>query len=57
MSDNIVERCNAQGIDYERLSSALDSHDQWGQLVHSFVYLTVLGIVADAMRDAEDADR
>ncbi len=47
---SIIERCEALGIDFERLDKALDSHDNWGHMVHSFEYLTVLGIVRDAMR-------
>lgn len=46
----IIERIKAQGIDYKRLKSCLDGHDNWGKLVHSFEYLTVLGVVCDAMR-------
>lgn len=53
MSSDIVKRCQELGVDYPRLKGALDSHDNWGALVHSFVYLTVLGVVCDAMR-AED---
>lgn len=50
MSD-IVARCKELGIDYPRLKAALDSKDDWGALVHSFEYLTVLGVVCDAMRE------
>lgn len=51
---DILGRIRALGVDYERLKAALDSHDAWGGLVHSFEYLTVLGVVCDAMRDYED---
>lgn len=51
--NTIIERCKAHGIDRKRLTAALDSNDNWGALVHSFEYLTVLGIVADAMTREE----
>lgn len=51
MSDQeIIEAIKSYGIDYERLKAALDTKDNWGALVHSFEYLTVLGIVETAMR-------
>lgn len=45
---DILDQCRKHGVDGERLRKALDSRDNWGALVHSFEYLTVLGIVADA---------
>lgn len=50
---SIIERIEALGVDAGRLKSALDGHDNWGSLVHSFVYLTVLGVVCDAMQAQE----
>jgi hypothetical protein len=49
----IIERIKTLGVDADRLKSALDGHDNWGSLVHSFVYLTVLGVVCDAMIEEE----
>jgi hypothetical protein len=50
---DIIARCEAYGINYERLKACLDQHDNWGDMVHSFEYLTVLGIVEDAMKERE----
>ena len=47
--DAIIERIKELGVDAKRLKGALDGHDNWGSLVHSFEYLTVLGVVCDAM--------
>lgn len=47
----IIETIKGLGIDADRLKDALDSRDNWGALVHSFEYLTVLGVVCDAMQD------
>lgn len=52
MSD-IVARCKELGIDYPRLKAALDNPDNWGGMVNAFEYLTVLGVVCDAMREEE----
>lgn len=49
-SFDIIERIEELGVDYPRLHSALESKEPWGKLVHSFEYLTVLGVVEDAMR-------
>jgi hypothetical protein len=46
----IIKRIKTLGIDADRLKDALDSRDNWGALVHSFEYLTVLGVVCDAMQ-------
>jgi hypothetical protein len=46
----IIERIKSFGVDYPRLHAALDQQDNWGALVNSFVYLTVLGVVEDAMK-------
>lgn len=51
----IIGRIEALGVDADRLKSALDGHDRWGSLVHSFVYLTVLGVVCDAMQEEKKA--
>jgi len=52
MSDQyIIEQIKAYGIDYERLKKCLDQPDDWGGMVHSFEYLTVLSVVEIAMRD------
>lgn len=48
---SIIQRCEALGVDLERLSACLASKDNWGHLVHSFVYLTVLGAVEEAMKE------
>lgn len=52
---SIIERIEALGIDADRLKGCLDSRDNWGALVHSFEYLTVLGVVCDAMQEAKNA--
>lgn len=54
---DIIARIRGLGVDAQRLKSALDGHDNWGSLVHSFVYLTVLGVVCDAMVAAEAAEK
>jgi hypothetical protein len=51
MSDqSIIEKIKTFGVDYPRLHNALEQKDNWGALVNSFVYLTVLGVVEDAMK-------
>lgn len=52
VTEDIIERIKAAGIDADRLKAALDSKDNWGALVYSFEYLTVLGVVCDAMQAA-----
>ena len=52
----IIETINKFGIDHARLKAALDSKDPWGHLVHSFEYVTVLGVVESAMKAAEATD-
>jgi hypothetical protein len=52
----IIERIKTLGIDADRLKDALDSRDNWGALVHSFEYLTVLGVVCDAMQAEQKSD-
>lgn len=37
----------SDGLDLERLRSALDGADAWGKLVHSFEYLDALGRLTD----------
>lgn len=51
---DIIEKCEKFGVDYDRLKAALDQNDNWGALVHSFEYLTVLGVVEDAMRKRKE---
>jgi hypothetical protein len=46
----IIDRVKALGVDAKRLKDALDSRDNWGALVHSFEYLTALGVLCDAMQ-------
>jgi hypothetical protein len=48
----IIERIEALGVDADRLKTCLDSRDNWGGMVHAFEYLTVLGVVCDAMQAA-----
>lgn len=50
---DIIAKIKSQGIDAARLKGALDSKDNWGDLVHSYEYLTVLGVVCDAMLAAD----
>lgn len=50
---DIVARCEELGVDYARLHACLDYKDAWGKLVHSFEYLTVLGVVEQAMAERE----
>ena len=47
----IIERCKELGIDFERLDKALSTRDNWGGMINAFEFLTVLGVVADAMRE------
>ena len=55
MTDSqIIARIKAFGVHHKRLKAALDQSDNWGSMVHSFEYLTVLGVVEDAMRQEED---
>lgn len=57
MAKDIIDRCKELGIDYERLRGVLGSgKDNWGYMVHSFEYLTVLGVVLDAMAQREAAE-
>lgn len=49
---SIIAKCLAHGIDLHRLETCLSSRDNWGNMVHSFEYLTVLEAVRDAMKDA-----
>ena len=46
----IITKIKHLGVDYGRLRDAMSSRDAWGQMVNSYVYLTVLGVVEDAMR-------
>lgn len=46
----IIAKCEAMGIDYERLNACMNQKDNWGDMIHSFEYLTVLGAVCDEMR-------
>lgn len=50
----ILDRIEEYGVNYERLHKALDSKEPWGKLVHSFEYLTVLGVVEDAMKKRKE---
>lgn len=55
MAENqIIEKLQVHGIDAARLRKVLDSGDNWGELVHAFEALTVLGVVADEMIRAEE---
>lgn len=55
MSDaKFTQRLHELGIDHDRLKACLDTKDNWGALVHSFEYLTVLGVVEQAMREELD---
>ena len=46
----IIARIKHLGVDYKKLSNALSQKDNWGALVNSYIYLTVLGVVEDAMK-------
>jgi hypothetical protein len=46
---SIITKCKLLGIDGQRLKQCLDGQDNWGAMVHAFEYLTVLGVVCDAM--------
>lgn len=50
MCNDLFKRIESLGVDFDRLSTALSQRDNWGELVHSFEYLTVLGCVEDAWR-------
>jgi hypothetical protein len=41
----VYDRLAELGIDRDRLARALDSKEDWGNMVHAFEYLTVLGVV------------
>jgi hypothetical protein len=51
----IIEAIQKLGVDAQRLKACLDGHDNWGKMVHAFEYLTVCGVVCDAMLAAEQA--
>jgi hypothetical protein len=51
--NTIIERIKEFGIDATRLKACLDSKDHWGDMIHAFEYLTVCGVVCDAMVAAE----
>lgn len=51
---DIIARCAELGVDKERLRQALDQGDNWGDMIHAFEYLTVLGVVADAMTNPRE---
>jgi hypothetical protein len=46
---DIIGKIKSHGIDAARLKGALDARDNWGDMIHSFEFLTVLGVVCDAM--------
>lgn len=48
--DELIQRLEGYGVTYERLKSALDSKDNWGSMVHSFEYITVLSTVETLWR-------
>ena len=51
---NILAKLGILGIDRERLERVMaPKAENWGQLVYAFEVLTVLGIVLEAMKDAE----
>lgn len=45
----IIDTIKSHGIDAARLKACLDQKDNWGSMIHAFEYLTVLGVVCDAM--------
>ena len=53
--NEIHEALIVAGIDRNRLDGVLASHDAWGSLVHAFEVLTVLGIVLETWKRAEEA--
>jgi hypothetical protein len=50
----IIDRVKALGVDADRLKAALDSRDNWGDMIHAFEYLTALGVLCDAMQAAKE---
>lgn len=50
---DIIAKCEEHGVDRTRLKAALDTKEPWGKLVHSYEYLTVLGVVEAAMAERE----
>lgn len=46
----IIDKLAELGIDYQRLKACMDARDNWGGMVHAFEYLSVCGVVLDAMR-------
>lgn len=56
MNDLVTRICEAAGRTPEEIAAAIDSKDDWGKLVHSFEYLTALGVVRDEItKDAPSA--
>ena len=45
----IIDRIKGFGIDADRLHAAMEYKDNWGSMIHSFEYLTVLGVVEEEM--------
>ena len=55
MTADIIAKLKALGIDHKRLKGCLDAKDNWGDMIHAFEYLTVLGVVCDAMAEHSEA--
>lgn len=56
MCESLFTAIEGFGVSHERLKKALDQHDNWGGMVHSFEYLTVLGVVEGLWRKHKEDD-
>lgn len=45
----IIDRIEGFGINADRLHKVMEQRDNWGSMVNSFEYLTVLGVVEEEM--------
>lgn len=45
----IIDRIKDFGIDADRLHKVMEQRDNWGSMISSFEYLTVLGVVEEEM--------
>jgi hypothetical protein len=54
LMDDVFKTIESFGVSREDLTKALDTKEPWGKMVHSFVYLTVLGCIESEWRKAED---
>lgn len=53
LDDQILRRCEEAGVTFDRLNEVLDGRDNWGGMVHSVTYLTVLNAVRVTWREQQ----